>query len=340
MSDDRRLREADIRPEGLMAGQQVAMLTDVGRLLTRRAEFVCVSCPACARDEADPLFEKFGLQYACCRSCGMWYMNPRPSEQVLEWFYRGSVNYAYWNRHIFPASEEARRRNIFAPRVDRVLDLCRRHGISSNALLEVGAAFGTFCVELRTREVFQRIAAVEPTPDLAATCRERGLDVFELPVEQLDIPTADRFDVVVAFEVIEHLFEPASFMRKCATLLRDGGMLALTCPSAAGFDTMTLGPLSATVDHEHLNYFTPASMHVLLGRCGFRVLEYTTPGRLDAELVRKLALSGQYDLSRQPFLRKVLIDEWDELGDQFQDFLSTHRLSSNLWVAAAKGDHS
>ena len=61
-----------------------------------------------------------------------------------------------------------------------------------------------------------------------------------------------------------------------------------------------------------------------------------TPGQLDAELVRSQILSGAYDVSHQPFLKKVLIDEWDGLGGPFQQFLVDNGLSSNMWVIARK----
>ena len=108
-----RFTENDIRPRDLMDGQRIAVLSDVGRMLTRCGEFISVSCPACESLEAKGAFQKYGLDYVTCNHCGTLYINPRPSPEVLEWFYRGSENYVYWNRHIFPASEKARREKIF-----------------------------------------------------------------------------------------------------------------------------------------------------------------------------------------------------------------------------------
>jgi len=41
-----------------------------------------------------------------------------------------------------------------------------------------------------------------------------------------------------------------------------------------------------------------------VGQCGFEVLESLTPGQLDAELVRRKALSGELDLSADEFLKQ------------------------------------
>jgi SAM-dependent methyltransferase len=254
----------------------------------------------------------------------------------LEWFYRGSPNYAYWNKVIFPASERARHEKIFVPRVDRLLELCRKYSVGGDALLEVGSGFGTFCAELKSRDAFSRVVALEPTPDLAQTCRDRGLEVLECPVESLAAGHTGSFDVVASFEVIEHLFSPFDFVRNMTGVLKPGGLLVVTCPNGRGFDVATLGAASNTVDHEHLNYFSPDSLAGLLRRCGLEVLESFTPGMLDAELVRNKILADEFDVSTQPFLSEVLIHDWDRLGAAFQQFLASNGLSSNMWVVARR----
>jgi 2-polyprenyl-3-methyl-5-hydroxy-6-metoxy-1,4-benzoquinol methylase len=331
-----KLSEKDIRPPQFSAGQKLAALTDVGRMLSRCSEFIDVACPACGSDDSRPKYTKNGLQYVSCATCDTFYMSPRPSPAVLEWFYRESPNYAYWNKHIFPASEAARRERIFVPRVDRLLEICARHGVPTDALLEVGAGFGTFCSELQSRGVFRRVVGIEPTPELAGTCRSRGLEVIETPVEQVELESVGQFDVVASFEVIEHLFAPAEFVAHMLRLLKPGGLMLLTCPNGHGFDIATLGTVSTSVDHEHLNYFNPESLARLLASSGMQVLESLTPGRLDAELVRNKVLEGEFSLDRQPFLKKVLIEDWDRHGQAFQDFLVSQGLSSNLWVVARR----
>ena len=330
------LTENDIRPEQFGAAQKVAALVDVGRMLSRRAEFVAVPCPACGHAKHQPKFVKNGLDYVTCESCDTFYINPRPPSDVLDWFYRDSVNYAFWNKHIFPASEVARRSGIFVPRVDRLLDICKKHGVATNALLEVGAGFGTFCTELASRSVFKRIVGVEPTPGLAQTCRDRGIEVIEAPVETLEPAAVGQFDVIASFEVIEHLFAPVDFVGNMLRLLKPGGLLMLTCPNGQGFDIDTLKVVSASVDHEHLNYFNPSSLGKLLSQQSMQVIESFTPGRLDAELVRNKVLAGEFSLVDQPFLQSVLIDHWDSQGQAFQNYLVAQGLSSNLWVVARK----
>jgi 2-polyprenyl-3-methyl-5-hydroxy-6-metoxy-1,4-benzoquinol methylase len=332
-SSSPQLTEHAIRPANTANEQKRRYEADMARMLSRRSEFIDVACPACGGRDRHVRFEKLTLSYQECEDCRTVYISPRPSPAVLRDYYENSENYAYWNSVIFPASESARRERIFRPRVKRLLDLCERHGVTTGTLVEVGPGFGTFGEELRATNAFKRVIVIEPTPELAQTCRSRGLEVIEATVETAVIDTA--VDVVASFEVIEHLFEPAVFVRLCARLLRPGGVLVLTCPNVNGFDVDVLGPESPAIDGEHLNYFHPASLGRLLEDNGFAVLESQTPGVLDADIVRNRMLSGEAGIQDR-FLRRVLIDEWSTLGAQFQEFLTVNGLSSNMWIAARK----
>jgi len=329
------MHEAEIRPPDLMKAQAERFAADVQRLLQRKDQFVRVPCPACGSEAAQKAFEKYDLSYVVCTGCATTYVNPRPSPATLEWYYATSENYWYWNKYIFPASEDARREKIFRPRAERIADICRRNAVGDRVLLEVGAGFGTFCEEITRLGVFRRVIAVEPTSDLAATCRGRGLEVIEKPIEQVRLEEA-TVDVVASFEVIEHLFSPSDFVSSCASLLAPGGLLILSCPNVLGFDMVVLRDQSDSFDPEHLNYFHPASLSHLARRCGFDVLEVLTPGRLDAELVRKKVLAGEFDVAAQPFLRQVLVEEWERVGVAFQQFLADAGLSSHMWLVARR----
>ena len=212
--------ENDIRPTNFFAGQKIVVAQDIGRLLTQRDKFIEVPCPACGKEDSVKKLEKYTLEIHECNKCQTLFTNPRPTSEVLDWFYKGSVNYAYWNKYIFPASEDARRLRIFVPRVDKVLAFCEKYGVQTDSLLEIGCAFGTFCVEMQSRDKFKRIVGVEPTPGLAETSRQKGIEVIEEVIENIHFSEEDRFDVVVNFEVIEHIFSPKDLILQSKKLLK------------------------------------------------------------------------------------------------------------------------
>ena len=316
-----------------MAEQARRYEADVAWLVARNDRFVGSPCPVCSESRATPTWKKSGLTYVECAGCQTVYMRPRPSPELLSEYYSSSQNYEYWNNVVFPASEAARRAKIFRPRAERVAEISERYGNPGGTLLDVGAGYGTFCEEVVALGGFARVIALEPEPQLAETCRSKGLEVVEAPVEQAEL---DPADVITSFEVIEHLFSPRDLIQRCAGLLQPGGLLVLTCPNVRGFDIVVMREGASAVDAEHLNYMHPGSLGKLLDDVGFDVVESSTPGRLDAELVRKRVLAGDFDLTRQPFLQQVLIDEWDRLGSAFQDFLASNELSSNMWLVGRR----
>ncbi|MCH8005195.1 MAG: class I SAM-dependent methyltransferase [Planctomycetes bacterium] len=331
-----RLRENEIRPDHLRAGQAEALRRDVKRLQATRDAFVACSCPACEQDRPRPRFHKHGFDWTECGSCGTCYMNPRPTETILADYYAGSELYAYWAEHVFPASDAARREKIHAPRLDRIVAECDRLGIARGTLLEVGAGYGTFCSLAAQRGAFSRIIAIEPTVDHdGCRCGPR-VQWIARRIEEVSDDELPPVDVACSFETIEHLLNPRAFVEDCGRRLRGGGLLVLTCPNVRGFEVEVLGAAAPAVQPEHINLFHPDSLRGLVERCGLDVIEVTTPGRLDAELVRKAVLAGDFDLSGQCFLRRVLRDEWERLGGPFQEFLAQNGLSSHMWLMARK----
>ena len=330
-----KLSEQELCPDALLTGQERAFANDIRRLQQRISEFVEVPCPACGSAERTIEFDKHEFSYQTCTSCQTLYMSPRPSPTVMDSYYSNSENYQYWAKHIFPATEASRREKLHKPWLKRVLDFCARYGIPRGRLVEVGAGFGTFCSVAQQAEAFVDVVAVEPTPEMAAACRERGVNVVEKRIEDIT-NEIEGADVAVAFEVIEHLFEPRRFLEQAAEILRPGGLLVVSCPNGQGFDISVLREASLAIDPEHVNLFNPQSLSLLIESCDYEVLEATTPGRLDTEFVHVAIEEGLLDVSERPFLKRVLSDQWEQLGWPFQQFLAENGLSSHLWLAARK----
>lgn len=325
----------EIRPDNLMVDQVEAMQRDLDWLAQREDQFVLVDCPVCGSSDRIFLYRKNGTDHQSCQECGTQYVSPRPTAEMLGAFYAQSSNYAYWAKHIFPASRESRRVSIFQPRARIVADLVSRHDLNGGMLVEVGAAHGVFCDEIRKLGLFDRIVAVEPTPDLAQECRDLGFETRESPWEQvqLDVPA----QIIANFEVIEHLFDPGAFLRWCHANLVDGGHVMLTCPNIAGFDTVCLGQASGAVDHEHINLFTPESLCLLMSKCGFTVVESSTPGRLDVELVQRGLEAGDItDEDLGPVVSRLVRHPDPKVAADLQKLLVTAGMSSSLFVLARK----
>lgn len=100
--------------------------------------------------------------------------------------------------------------------------------------------------------------------------------------EQLDtFFPPERFDLIVAGEILEHLSNPGSFLDSCATVLSESGTLLLTVPNAFGFRRLIHNFLGVENYHpDHAFYFSENTIRTLVSRHGFTIHQafyYATP---------------------------------------------------------------
>lgn len=125
------------------------------------------------------------------------------------------------------------------------------------------------------------------------TCVRANLD------EEFDLLESERFDVVIALDILEHVFDVFGFVGHCQRVLKPGGRLFLRVPNVAYVKRrieLVTGRLPITAswfgepgdlsgwrqtwgwDGGHLHYFTLASLSELLRSSGLDVIEVSDPG--------------------------------------------------------------
>lgn len=328
------MKEYEIRPAALMNRYIELSAKDAGACFGEalRVETACV---ACGDDDGSFQFEKNGFGYVRCAACGTLYQSPRPSRAAFEAFYRDSESSRYWAEVFFPAVAEIRREQMFRPRVDRIAALCREQGIRVDRLVDVGAGYGIFLDEWRTRYPRTELLAVEPSGSLARECRSKGLTVVEDIVEHVTGHEGSA-DLVTCFEVFEHVHAPLDFVRGLTRLARAGGSVCVTTLCIDGFDLQMLWEKSTQIfPPHHINFLSVRGFEKLFARAGMEDITVTTPGQLDVDIVRNAAERDPGILTGHPFLRSVL--GRDGAPERFQQFLSENRLSSHAWIIGRKG---
>lgn len=119
-----------------------------------------------------------------------------------------------------------------------------------------------------------RAVGVDIVADEVEKRRAAGFDVRVMDVEKMEL--GERFDVVVAADLIEHLSNPGLFLDRAWRHLRDGGLLCLVTPnawSANGVFKALVG-LRTVVNPEHTCWYDPETLRQFLGRHGFDPLEW------------------------------------------------------------------
>lgn len=327
------MKEDDIRPAELRKKCEELFLLDASELLEKTPDFVEVGCPACDCDISRIEFDKHGYRFKKCKKCRTLYISPRPTPEILKNYYATSRASKFWQEEMYPSSRDMRIEKIYRPRVKMIADLAEKYKMGSDLMLDIGAGSGDFGMEMARKNVFKKIILVEPGPIRIKPNPDIGIirDVAEnLRLEQ-------KPDVITIFELIEHLFSPAEFIKSVYNLLHDNSFCILTLPNMEGLELLTIYDKSINVaGPDHLNYFNIESIKILLKKIGFSRIEVSTPGELDADLIRNRHMEGVINISDQPFLNYMLIEKPELFLEPFQCFLKQNNLSSSMLVLAQK----
>ncbi len=159
------------------------------------------------------------------------------------------------------------------------------------SLLEIGPGNGDFAREALGRGV--AYAAIESSPPLAASLRERGVECLEMEFPgDIGALGGRRFDCVYLSHVLEHQDtrrEAVAFVGGVKAVLRPGGICVVNCPNV-----LSHGLLFWVSDYTHNYVTTPLRVRNLLFDQGFEILLDTRMrfGVQNAVLRRLLAVVG------------------------------------------------
>lgn len=325
------LKEQDIRKKGLFDKYLGLVEKDIKHYFDFK-DFIDVNCPACNGTDLRPEFKKSGFKYVSCKRCSTLFINPRPLYKDLEKFYSNSQSMNFWANDFFKPVAEARRKKIFKPRakyMDKILPKKNDYIIG-----DIGAGFGLFLEELRKIRPGNHYVAIEPSMEMAGICKNKGLEVECLCLEDIKEPCI-KFDLLTAFELTEHLHDPGLFFKSARKILKKDGYLFLTTLNSKGFDIAILWEKSKIITPpHHLNFFNADSIKALLERSGFKILEVSTPGKLDWDIVEGAINSDQADPGR---FWKLLAEEGSERSKiELQKWISKNNFSSHMRVVAQK----
>ncbi|QDM15224.1 bifunctional 2-polyprenyl-6-hydroxyphenol methylase/3-demethylubiquinol 3-O-methyltransferase UbiG [Tardiphaga sp. vice352] len=162
-------------------------------------------------------------------------------------------------------------------------------------MLDIGCGAGLLC------EPFARLGAevigVDPSATNIAVAKlhaeraQLSIDYRCTTVEELD--PLERFDIVLAMEVVEHVVDVGAFLNRCALLLKPGGLMVVSTLNR-NWKSFALGILAA----EYVLRWLPRGTH--------QWDKFVTPAELTQYLARnKLAITEQSGVTYNP-----LADRW------------------------------
>ena len=233
-----------------------------------------VRCAICEADHYTLLGIKETLRTVVCNRCGHVYVNPRLSETALTDLY----SMHYWEvDHPNNGNPNLGERTQFDyQNATHKLQRDVLNYKSSGSLLNVGCSNGA--VVRRALEFGFHAIGLEPSEDVANFAKSAfGVEVIVGTIET-ELIAPESFDILLAHDVLEHVFDVASFIRECYEKLRIGGLLVLETPTTDSVNFHVHGiNWSMSLPLEHINLFNQRNLIRKLESVGFHILDSICP---------------------------------------------------------------
>lgn len=211
-------------------------------------------CPGSVRDKQE-------IEILECQGCGLVYLSS--FEHIRDGHYENSGMHGGeepdidgWLKETQPDDE---RRYRFL-----------KEKIINQKVLDFGCGNGGF-LDIAARSA-RNVAGIELETALQPSYSERGLRVF--PHLEGAIESGEKWDVITAFHVVEHLPKPAEILRELSSLLIVGGEIIIEVPSANDALLTLYGnsPFqNFTYWSQHLYLFNAETMKRLIEKAGLKL---------------------------------------------------------------------
>jgi hypothetical protein len=320
------LLEFEIKPSTLLDEYEALLRSSVAEWFPV-AERIPVMSPCDATDAGKPAFERLGFKYRECHTTGSLFVSPRPTERALARFYRDSPAASFWRERVLSATEEARNEKLAQPRAEWVLETIAEQRPLAASLLDVSPHSQPLATALLDAHgPFESYVASAPTADL--DFRSNFANVEVRPGLLADLPRNHSHDVLLAFDVLARAADAVAFERVAHDTLAPGGLLFVTSPLSSGFEVQLLWERSRTLlPPDKLNVLSLEGLLCLFDRARWEIVELSTPGVLDVEMVRQ-AISDERAAGLPRFFRYVLNRRGADAHLALQEYLQRHRLAS------------
>ncbi|GAO40699.1 3-demethylubiquinol 3-methyltransferase [Sphingomonas changbaiensis NBRC 104936] len=162
------------------------------------------------------------------------------------------------------------------------LDEHDRKPLAGKSAADVGCGAGLLCEPLA--RLGAHVVGIDAAPENIAAARlhaeGQGLAI-DYRVGSIDVLGAEPFDLITSLEVIEHVEDPATFVRGLADALKPGGLLILSTPNRTPVSRLamiTLGEGLGAIPrgtHDWDRFLTPDELRAHIEAAGLEVLDTT-----------------------------------------------------------------
>jgi SAM-dependent methyltransferase len=209
-----------------------------------------------------------GLDYNLwkCSNCGSLFFNEKQHMVEIDAMYEKLSR----ERKRFPVE--------FTPSktwLKQKKNIIRILGHSPKSILDVGCRTGDFLMHF---DAGTKHTGVEASSHFADIGKQRGLNIIHDFLE--NITFEEQYEVVTCYAILEHLYDPHSFLNSLQKLVQPGGLLIIMIPSVQTLKARCKGlKWHMFSPPEHLNFYSRRFIDTYLHTNNFeRIKRYYTTG--------------------------------------------------------------
>lgn len=255
------------------------------------------ACPLCGPSAQSVLRYDFDpYKVVACSSCGLNYLSPRMTGQAILELYKDE---AYYNSNVSGQGYDEYLEigenwvKTFALRLRQIAPYK-----TSGRALDIGCGPGYFLAAAQ-KAGFDPYG-LDPSDYIVAQAQKTWGDRVKLGLIESADYAPESFDLVVAFDTFEHIYDPQKFLAAICRVLKPGGILAITTPDPTSALAKVSGKNWVSFKlPEHVFYWSPDTIRKVLAD-DYEVLEvrragqYATLGFLFRRLFRLGANPGKF----------------------------------------------
>jgi len=228
------------------------------------------ACPLCHRTESTFVLEKHGCPLVQCLHCELWYHTRTPAN--LDDVYKDD-EYEIFTTAETKAHFQYKMERFGRERVALLETVCG--SLSGKKILEVGCGNG-YVLAAAKEKSSQCYGSEFSKKNIAKAIHNTGLPIYPDPLESF--PQKD-FDIIMSFDVLEHVEHPVNFVQSISNLLKPGGYILFYTPNYDSFSVKLLKEYSSYVDPtEHIILFNSGSLQAIAERTDLEVVYMVTRG--------------------------------------------------------------
>lgn len=226
------------------------------------------ACPLCGSEVVRDAFTKGIYNYLRCERCVTLFVSNPPSAAEIHALYSEdyyeAASLGVEDRKGYPSYMKAQ--ESLTKSFSRKLGIVRAR-VPVGRLLDAGAAYGTF---LRLADLYYEGMGIEVSQYAASIARNVfGVDVKVASIEHSPPFPDDYFDVIVMWDIIEHLINPVDALKEACRMLKSEGYIFISTDDASNWLPRLLGSrwwaLGAPL---HLCHFSKQGMISAFERAG------------------------------------------------------------------------